>query len=194
MKEKNISLIQNLKTKVSSERGEIGDSFMTVIALICAALVMFGAPLYYMASQTDTIAQQALQSETTEFVNDVAMQGKITIENYEAFVEKVSINTAMDIEMVVRVADENSGKKATQVVGSKAGESGYIEEQTSQIMDELEENGVKILKKGDYFYVKVTNSSPTLFQMLSNIVYSITGDDNWANMASDGATIYKDGV
>ena len=63
-------------------------------------------------------------------------------------------------------------------------------------MDELQlsSSGVKLLKKGDYFYVKVTNASPTLFQMLSNIVYSITGDDNWANMASAGATVYKDGV
>ena len=192
MKQSKISFIQKIKKQISSEKGEIGDSFMTVIALLIAAVLMFGIPLLTVANRADDINQQMLQTETSEWVNEIAGKAKLTMDDYSAFVERISASTgvACEVEMVVRIQDENAGKKTSQTSNSKNGENETIDEHTSQIMDKLEKYGVYLMKEGDYFYVTVKSTALGSVQKLANMFYEITGQDITAYAASARSKCY----
>ena len=49
----------------------MNDTVMTVIAIFLAAILMFMFPLMSTADRSDDIAQQAVQTATTEFVDDI---------------------------------------------------------------------------------------------------------------------------
>ena len=60
----------------------MNDTVMTVIAIFLAAILMFMFPLMSTADRSDDIAQQAVQTATTEFVDDIRTTGKITQDKY----------------------------------------------------------------------------------------------------------------
>lgn len=158
----------------------MSDSVMTVIAIFLAAILMFIFPLMSTADRSDDISQQAVQTATTEFVDNIRSTGKISYDKYESFYETIAATgNAFDIEMQVQILDENSNKKTTQVASSKVGENYTFSEFTSQIMTELEKNGQYKLKEGDIVSVTVKNTNKTISQILKNFMYKVTGNDNY---------------
>ncbi len=90
----------------------MGDTVITIVAIALAAVLMFVFPLMTMSDRTDDVSQLTVQTATTEFVDDVRATGKLTQDKYAKFVENISsTGNNYDVEMELKVLDENPGKK-----------------------------------------------------------------------------------
>ena len=158
----------------------MGDSLITVVAIFLAAILMFIFPLMSLAERTDDISQLAVQTATTEFVDDIRTTGKMTLDDYEAYLGELnSTGNSFDVEMLIQQLDENPGKKTTQTEATKIGENLYYNIYTTQIMDKLNTTGRITLKEGDIVTVTVKNTNQTISQMLRNFFYAISGNDSY---------------
>jgi len=165
------------------------DTVTAIIAIFLAAILMFVFPLMSTADRGDDISQQAVQTATTEFVDNVRSTGKVTQDKYDSFASKiVQTGNSFDIEMEAKILDENSRKKTGQASSSKVGENQYYSEYTTQIEDKLKTNGAYVLKEGDIFSVTVKNTNKTIAQILKNFFYQVTGNDTY-NIAAQRSVI-----
>lgn len=178
----------------------MGDSLITVVAIFLAAVLMFVFPLMSISERNDDISQLSVQTETVEFVDNIRATGKITQNNYDNFVQKLSATgNSYDIEIEVKVLDENPGKKSAQTATDKIGENVYYSEYTAQILEELRQaksgkvSGVKMLKEGDIVSVSVKNTNTTIAQMLKNFFYSISGNDTYQIEAQHAGVVMTNG-
>ena len=129
---------------------------------------MFVFPLMTMSNRADDVSQLSVQSLTTQFVDDVRTTGKITSDKYNKFVENIhSTGNTYDVEIEVKVRDENPGKKTTQANSKKIGEDVYYSIYTTQIENTLKNNNAYNLKEGDIVSVSVKNTNTTMSQQLS---------------------------
>ncbi|MFR8104357.1 MAG: hypothetical protein ACLU8F_04670 [Clostridia bacterium] len=158
----------------------MGDTLITVVAIFLAAILMFVFPLMSVSDRSDDISQLSVQASTVEFVDKVRTTGKLTMDDYSKFVQTISsTGNSYDVEMEIKVLDENPGKKAAQGSVDKIGENVYYTMYTSQILDELESNKKKALKEGDIFTVNVKNTNTTISQLLRNFFYKVSGNDTY---------------
>ena len=158
----------------------MGDSLITVVAIFLAAILMFIFPLMSLAERTDDISQLAVQTATTEFVDDIRTTGKMTLDDYEAYLGELnSTGNSFDVEMLIQQLDENPGVKTTQAEATKIGENLYYNIYTTQIMDQLNATGRITLKEGDIITVTVKNTNQTISQMLRNFFYAISGNNSY---------------
>ena len=134
----------------------MGDSLGTIVAIGIAAVLMFVFPVMTMADRTDDVSQLTVQTETTEFVDEIRTTGKITPERYDRFIQAInSTGNLYDVEIEIKVLDENPGKKSVQVQRDKLGENYYFEVFNSQVMEKIDANQSYLLKEGDIVAVKV---------------------------------------
>jgi hypothetical protein len=172
----------------------MGDTLITVTAIFLAAILMFVFPLMTISERNDDISEMAVQTATVEFVDNIRQTGKITQENYDSYIQTLSATgNSYDVEMEVKVLDENPGKKTSQVSSDKIGENVYYSEYTSQITDALSSSGKRVLKEGDIVSVSVKNTNTTIGQMLKNFFYSISGNDSYQIEASHSGVVMANG-
>ena len=176
----------------------MGDTLVTVIAIALAAVLMFVFPLMTMSDRTDDVAQLTVETATTEFVDDIRVTGKLTLDKYGKFVENISsTGNSYDIEMEIKVLDENPGKKTTIAQSTKIGENVYYSIYTSQILDEMSKangaTGTITLKEGDIFSTSVKNTNTTMSQQLKNFFYSVTGNDTYIIAAEHAGIVTANG-
>ncbi len=172
----------------------MSDTLITVIAIVLAAVLMFVFPLMTMSDRTDDVSQLAVETATTDFVDEVRTTGKITPDKYSKFIENIgSTGNTYNVEMQVQVLDENPGKKTTQTTQDKIGENVYYSVYTSQIEDILNSNKNYNLKEGDLFSVNVKNTNQTLAQQLKNFFYTVVGNDTYTIAASHGGMVTATG-
>lgn len=175
----------------------MGDTLITVVAIVLAAVLMFVFPLMTMADRTDDISQLTVKTATTEFVDNIRTTGKLTLDKYGKFVENISATgNAYDVELEIKRLDENPGKKTTQAVSERIGENVYYSIYTSQILDELnDENnkGVMTLKEGDIVSASVKNTSNTMAQQFKNFFYTVTGNDTYTIAAEHAGVVSTTG-
>ena len=158
----------------------MSDTAITIFAIFLSGVLMFMFPLMSTADRSDDIAQQAVQTATTEYVDNIRSTGKITYDKYEAFSQIIaSTGNSFDIEMQVSILDENSYKKTIQASASKVGENYSYTEYTSQILDKLKNDGVYKLKEGDIISVTIKNTNRTISQILKDFMYRVTGNENY---------------
>ena len=177
----------------------MGDSLITVVAIFLAAILMFVFPLMSLAERTDDISQLAVQTATTEFVDDIRTTGEITLDEYEQYLQTISATgNSFEVEMLVQQLDENPGKKTTQAESTKIGENVYYTMYTSQILDTINpSSGVTqtlALKEGDIFSASVRNTNSTLSQQLKNFFYSVTGNDTYTIAAEHAGIVTANGA
>ena len=177
----------------------MGDTLITVVAIGLAAVLMFVFPLMTMSDRTDDVSQLAVETATTDFVDDVRTSGKLSMDKYSKFVENISsTGNSYDVEMEINVLDENPGKKATQAERTKIGENVYYTMYTSQIMDQINpksgDTKTLALKEGDMFTASVKNTNTTLSQQLKNFFYSVTGNDTYTIAAEHGGIVTANGT
>ena len=116
----------------------MSDTLITIIAIFLAAILMFVFPLLSVSERTDDISQLAVQTATSEFVNNARTTGKITLDEYSAFVQTLAATgNSYDIEMEVKHLDENIGKKSEWTSKQVIGENVYYSVYTTQIENEL---------------------------------------------------------
>ncbi|MCI8999848.1 MAG: hypothetical protein HFJ26_02670 [Clostridia bacterium] len=174
----------------------MGDSLITIVAIFLAAILMFVFPLMSISERNDDIAQMAAQTATVEFVDNIRQTGRITEENYSSYTQTLAATgNSYDVELELKVLDENPGKKTAQTSGDKIGENIYYSEYTSQILDKINNSNTKTmkLKEGDIISVNVKNTNTTIGQMLKNFFYSITGNDTYAITASHSGVVMANG-
>ena len=177
----------------------MGDTVITIIAIVLAAVLMFVFPLMTMSDRTDDVSQLAVETATTEFVDDVRTTGKLTMDKYSQFIQNISsTGNAYDVEMQLSVLDENPGKKTTQAEATKIGENVYYTMYTSQILDTINpSSGVTktlAMKEGDIFSVSVRNSNTTLSQQLKNFFYQVSGNDTYTIAAEHAGIVTLNGA
>ena len=176
----------------------MGDSLMTIIAIVLAAVLMFVFPLMSMSDRSDDISQLTVKTATTEFVDNVRTTGRLTMDDYSAFEQEISATgNTYDIEMEVKVLDENPGKKTTLASSTRIGENVSYSMYTSQILDILSSkdgtNKVLALKEGDMFSTSVKNTNTTLSQQLKNFFYTVAGNDTYTIAAEHGGYVTANG-
>ena len=172
----------------------MGDSIITIVAIVLAAILMFVFPLMSMSDRTDDISQLTVDTATTEFVNNVRTTGKLTLDDYGAFEQRIAATgNSYDIEMEVKVLDENPGKKTTQADSTKIGENVSYSMYTSQILESLRTNNALTLKEGDMFSTSVRNTNTTLSQQLKNFFYTVAGNDTYTIAAQHGGYVTANG-
>lgn len=170
------------------------NTFVTIIAIVLAAVLMFIFPLMSMSQRTDDVSQLAVQTATEKFVIDVRTSGKLTEDRLDEYITVLySTGNSYDIEISIDVLDENPGKKTAQVSGDKIGENITYSIYTTQIEDSLEDDGYIALKEGDNINVSVKNSNTTIAQMFINVFYSITGNDTYAIAAQSSGIVTTTG-
>lgn len=158
----------------------MGDSLITVVAIFLAAILMFIFPLMSLAERTDDISNLAVQTATTEFVNRITTTGKMTLEDYDAYLSDISsTGNSFDVEILIQQLDKNPGVKTTQAEATKIGENLYYNIYTTQVLDELDSKGRITLKEGDLVTVTAKNTNQTISQMLRNFFYMISGNDSY---------------
>ena len=172
----------------------MSDTLITVIAIALAAVLMFVFPLMTMSDRTDDVSQLAVETATTDFVDEVRTTGKITPDKYNKFIENIgSTGNTYNVEMQVQVLDENPGKKTLTLQSDKIGENAYYSVYTSQIEEVLNNNKNYNLKEGDMFSVSVKNTNQTLAQQLKNFFYTVVGNDTYTIAASHGGMVTATG-
>ena len=174
----------------------MGDSLITIVAIFLAAILMFVFPLMAMSDRTDDISQLAVQTATTDFVDDVRNTGKLTNDKYNKFLQTlISTGNSFDVDMELQILDENPGVKTTQAEMTKIGENFYYTKYTTQILNELDTTtGNKItLKEGDMFSVTVKNTNQTISQTLKNFFYQLSGNETYQIVAQNAGVISVNG-
>lgn len=174
----------------------MGDTLITIVAIFLAAILMFIFPLMSISDRNDDVAQLSVQTKTVEFVDNIRSTGKITQDNYDAFIQTLAATgNSYDVEMEVKVLDENPGKKTAQTSTDKIGENIYYSEYTSQILEKMNASSSKSvkLKEGDLVSVSVKNTNTTISQMLKNFFYSISGNGTYNITASHSGVVMTNG-
>lgn len=175
----------------------MGDSLTTIIAIFLAAILMFVFPLMAISERTDDVSQLVVETATTDFVDNVRTTGKLTLDDYDKFVQKLaSTGNSYSVDMQAQIMDQNPGVKTTQAETTKIGEDVYYNLYTSQIEDKLNNNASKTLtlKNGDIFSVTVKNTNTTIAQTLRNFFYKISGNDTYQIAAQHAGLVTVNGT
>lgn len=173
----------------------MGDSLITIVAIFLAAILMFVFPLMAMSERTDDVSELAVQTATTEFVDKVRTTGKLTLDDYNKYVETLtSTGNSFDVSIEVQMLDENPGVKTTQAEMTKIGENIYYSFYTSQVEEMLNSNARIILKEGDRVAVTVKNTNETISQTLKNFFYQLAGNDTYQIAAQHAGIVTVTGT
>ena len=173
----------------------MSDTFITIIAIFLAAILMFIFPLMTLADRNDDITQLTVQTAATEFIDEIRRTGKLTEDHYNNFMGTLaSTGNAYDVELEFQILDENPEKKSAQSSNIVViGENVYYSVYTTQIESKLGTNHQYLLKEGDIVSVNVKNRGTTLAQTLRNVYYKVSGEDTYTIAASSSGTVTVNG-
>ena len=157
------------------------DILSAIIGIALTSIIMFIFPLITMSDRADDISQLAVKVATTEFANNVKKVGKITPNEYNVFIQNIgSTGNTYNVEMEVRVLDENPSRKVVQAASTnQPTENIYYSIYTSQIQEVLSNEKDYLLKEGDIFTVNVKNTNQTMSQQLKNFFYKVIGKNTY---------------
>lgn len=172
----------------------MSDTLITIIGIFLAAVLMFVFPLMTVSNTQDDISQVAVQSLTSEFVNNAATKGKITQDDYNTFLSKLyATGNTYDVQLEHRIMTTNPNKGQTDQLG----ENLYYSVYNSAIVDSadtgLNYNEEYLMKKGDYIVATVKNTNTTIASQIKNFLYSLVGNDTYSIAASDSAPVTNTG-
>ena len=149
-----------------------------------------------ISERTDDVSQLSVQTATTEFVDKVRTTGKLTLDDYDKYIQTItSTGNSFEVSMQAQILDENPGVKTTQAETTKIGENVYYNLYTSQIESRLNDNTNRItFKEGDRFSVTVKNTNTTIAQILRNFLYRIAGNDTYQIAAQHAGIVTVNGT
>lgn len=172
----------------------MSDTFITIIAIFLAAILMFVFPLLTVSERSDDVSQLAVQSATTDFVDKVRTTGKLSLDDYDKFVQTINATGHnFNTEITAKILDENPGKKTTQSEYTKIGENVYYVKYTTQLMEDLKKNTLAF-KEGDIISVQVENKYTTIAQQLRNFMYRVTGNESSEISAQHSGVVTQNGI
>ena len=155
----------------------MSDTFITVIAILLAVVLLVVVPLQVTSQRVDTMPKLDVDTSTSDFVEQIRTTGSLTKDDYYNFKQKLtSTGNTYDVNMEFKILDENPGKKTTQVTRDKIGENVYYSVYTAQVEKTLEDeknDGKYSLKEGDLVSVTVRNTNLTIGQQMKNFVFLV---------------------
>ena len=158
----------------------MGDTLMTVIAIFLAVILMFLFPMLSVSERTDDISQLAVETAITNFVDNSRSIGKVTVANYEQLINALNATgNSYDVEIEIKVLDENVGKKTAWTSSQVIGENVYYSVYTSQVLDTLLQNEDYLMKEGDIISCSAKNDNTTLSQTFRSIFYSSSSSNTY---------------
>lgn len=158
----------------------MGDTLMTVIAIFLAVILMFLFPMLSVSERTDDISQLAVETAITNFVDNSRSIGKVTVANYEQLVNALNATgNSYDVEIEIKVLDENVGKKTAWTSSQVIGENVYYSVYTSQVLDTLLQDEDYLMKEGDIISCSAKNDNTTLSQTFRSIFYSSSSSNTY---------------
>lgn len=161
----------------------MGDSAMAVVAIFMAAILMFVFPLMTMADRKDDVVTLEIQTETENYVKEIATTGKTTQNAYDNYIQTLAATgNAYDVDITVQVLDENPAKKETSATKT-IGENVYLTMHTTQVLEQIQSNNFR-LKEGDIITITVKNKNETIGMQLRNFLYRVTGNNSATITAS----------
>ena len=161
------------------------EAFSKFIAVVILVIFVFLVPLMNVGEKSDTVTQSYVNSLTTDFVENVRKQGRITQDMYNKFIENLSsTGNTYDIEFVHTHTVVNPEYNDDGTITTTTYDDHYYTEEIMSILfggldAEYEEEYLKAGKvlgeyrmyKGDYFTVTVKNRNFTLATRLRNVVF-----------------------
>ncbi len=174
----------------------MSDTIMAIIGIILATVLMFIFPLMEMANKSDEVSQTVVQTVVANFVNKTATQGKITQDNYNELITKLSATgNSYDIQIEAQILDENSTRKTISLYKNLLGEAKYYSVYTNTILDGIKNspNGEYLLKKDDYIIVSVKNTNQTIGTQFKNFIYKLINKDTYTIGTSSAALVLNTG-
>ena len=176
----------------------MSDTFITVIAILLAVVLLVVVPLQVTSQRVDTMSKLDVDTLTSDFVEQIRTTGSLTKDDYYNFKQKLtSTGNTYDVNMEFKILDENPGKKTTQVTRDKIGENVYYSVYTAQLEKTLEDeknDGKYSLKEGDLVSVTVRNTNLTIGQQMKNFVYKVVGNDTYTIAASKSGLVTASGA
>lgn len=174
-----------------SERGEVS---ITLLAIALAAILMFVFPLMTMADKKDDVTALAVQKLTDEFVDTIRTTGTLSQAQYDNYMQQlVATGNSYNVDITIKVSDDNPAKKEVSVNYKTTGETVYYEMYTKQVLDALKNGEILKLNEGDFIYVTAKNSNQTIAMTLRDFIYKLTGKPSESITASAGGMATKNG-
>lgn len=172
----------------------MSETLVTIIAIFLAAILMFVFPMMALSERNDDIAHLSVQTATSEFVDNVRASGVVSQDKYSDYIQTLdATGNSFDVEVELKILDENLSSKVGQAASSKIGENVYYSVYTSQIEEVLNTKGKYLLKEGDIISVTAKNTNTTISEMLRNFFYSISGNDSYQIAGQDSAMVTANG-
>ena len=145
------------------------EAFSKAISVILLTVMLFIGPAVYSAQKTDAVIQDYVTTVTDRFVETVRSQGMVSQENYNNFLAILD-NTGLmyTIELQCIYNTTVPVMNGTKVTGINTYETiDYTDQILEFIYNDTDSHGCYKMKKGDYFYCKVTNREKTTFTKMA---------------------------
>lgn len=171
---------------------------MTEFSLGTWFLIIFGIvlvvifPLMAISNTQDDIAQVAVQSLVSEFVNKEATKGKVTATDFNELLAKLdATGNSYDVQLEHKIMTSNPNK------GNKdqLGENLYYSVYNSDIIEGsrgIYANNEYTMKKGDYFICVVKNTNQTIGSQILSSIFPV-GKNTYRIAASSTALVVNTG-
>lgn len=172
----------------------MSETLVTIIAIFLAATLMFVFPMMALSERTDDVASLSVQAATSEFVDNVRASGVVAQSAYSNYLQTLNATgNTFDVEVELKILDENLNNKVGQAASTKIGENVYYSVYTSQMEETLDSKGKYLLKEGDIISVTAKNTNTTISQMLKNFFYAVTGNASYQIAGQDSAMVTTNG-
>ncbi len=174
------------------------ETLITIVVILIGTVVIIVFPMMAVAQRNDDIAQSLLQSETSEYVNKIATEGKITASGLEAYLDSLPPDHVYNYEIEIQKDAGNLDKPTVITSGDLPGENARIFYYTTDVEDclyPINEAEAKdyLLNINDNIIFKVYQVDTSFAQQLMNICYMISGKGTSATAASASAMCVRDG-
>lgn len=172
----------------------MSDTFITVVGIMLAVILLFVTPVIVTSQRVDDMSQLDVETLTSNFVDEISLTGKLTSEKYNQFTEKLtSTGNIYDVDIEIKILDENPGKKSLQTTTTKIGENIYYSLYTTQITEKLDSEKVIYFRVGYIITVTVRNTNKTLGQKLKDLTFRIVGNNNYTINTTESRLITVNG-
>ena len=160
----------------------MSDTFITVVGIMLAVILLFVTPVIVTSQRVDDMSQLDVETLTSNFVDEIRVAGKLT-----------STGNIYDVDIEIKILDENPGKKSLQTTTTKIGENIYYSLYTTQIIDRLNTEKEFNLRNGDIISVTVRNTNKTIGQKLKDLTFKIVGNNNYTINTTKSGLVFANG-
>ena len=162
--------------------------FGSVIAIIVVAVALFIVPVKGETARTDNVVSAYVYTITNDFVDNVELNGYISLDTYNEFQSKLASTGNSYIVTMVHGHDIYTPKFNTAgsaITGITTISSATYED---EILEELyDKSGIYYFEKDDHFSITVKNKNRTISQKINRL---LTGASvKYSIVATAGGTI-----